>query len=130
MLTTMSERDDFREAVFARDRHLGVVCRSPAVDAHHLIERRLFADGGYLADNGVSLCAGCHLQAEQTLFAPDELRERAGITDRVLPPSLYPAAIYDKWGNLTDPERARGPLFEQDPVQRARPGRPARSLSA
>jgi len=40
-------RDEFREGVFARDRHTCVNCRKPGVDAHHIMERRLFPDGGY-----------------------------------------------------------------------------------
>ena len=40
-------RDQFREGVFKRDNHKCVICRAPAVDAHHIIERRLWTDGGY-----------------------------------------------------------------------------------
>ena len=64
-----SPRDAFREGVFARDRHRCVVCRAPAVDAHHLIERRLFPDGGYVLDNGVSLCGAHHREAEATTIS-------------------------------------------------------------
>ena len=32
-------RDQFREAVFARDNHKCVFCHQPAVDAHHILER-------------------------------------------------------------------------------------------
>lgn len=49
-------RDDFREFVFKRDNHKCVVCGEPAVDAHHILERRLFHDSGYYLDNGASLC--------------------------------------------------------------------------
>ena len=66
---TLSEplltRDQFREQVFARDGHKCVVCKSPAKDAHHIIERRLFEDHGYYENNGVSLCSQCHLDAEK-----------------------------------------------------------------
>ena len=48
-------RDAFRNAVFERDGHLCVICKEPAIDVHHIIERRLFSDGGYYIDNGVSL---------------------------------------------------------------------------
>lgn len=39
-------RDNFREAVFARDNNTCVFCSLPAKDAHHIIERRLWKDGG------------------------------------------------------------------------------------
>ena len=40
-------RDEFREAVFARDKHQCVVCAAPAIDAHHVVERKLWIDDGY-----------------------------------------------------------------------------------
>jgi 5-methylcytosine-specific restriction endonuclease McrA len=42
-------RDRFRESVLARDNHACVVCKRKGIplDAHHIIERRLFPDGGY-----------------------------------------------------------------------------------
>jgi 5-methylcytosine-specific restriction endonuclease McrA len=35
-------RNEFRQAVFERDNYRCVICGDPAVDAHHIIERRLF----------------------------------------------------------------------------------------
>lgn len=117
----VSPRDLFREGVFARDRHACVACAKAAVDAHHLLERRLFPDGGYLLDNGVSLCAGCHLEAEATTISPGHLRERAGIARVVLPPGLDPAHRHDKWGNpvCSDGTRLSGPLAREEAVRRA-----------
>jgi len=56
-------RTEFREGVFERDKLKCVICGAPAVDAHHIIERRLFPDGGYYLDNGSSLCGDCHMKA-------------------------------------------------------------------
>lgn len=39
-------RDVFRRSVFARDNHTCVVCGEPAHDAHYIMERRLWPDGG------------------------------------------------------------------------------------
>jgi 5-methylcytosine-specific restriction endonuclease McrA len=40
-------RDEFRNSVFERDRHRCVICGSEGkLDAHHIIERRLWTDGG------------------------------------------------------------------------------------
>lgn len=114
-------RDEFRDAVFSRDNHLCVVCGDAAVDAHHLIERRLWPDGGYLLDNGVSLCESHHLAAERTQISPEELRDFAGIQHVVVPDHLFEDGKYDKWGNLVldDGSRLPGPLYEDTSVQKA-----------
>jgi hypothetical protein len=116
-----SARDAFREGVFARDRHRCVVCGAPAQDAHHLLERRLFADGGYVLDNGVSLCNPHHREAEATTLSCESLRAAAGIERVVLPPQLYEGRRYDKWGDPVrgDDRRLRGELFFEEPVQKA-----------
>lgn len=113
-------RDEFREGIFSRDKHTCVNCGKPAVDAHHIIERRLFPDGGYYLDNGVSLCGACHLAAEATTLSCEQLRDRAGITEVVLPPHFFPDGIYDKWGNqfMDNGQRMKGELFEEEPVQK------------
>lgn len=102
-------RDQFREAVFARDKHLCVICGSAAVDAHHIMERRLWPDGGYYLDNGASVCEVCHLKAEATKITCEELRVRAGIQKAIFPQHLYDDTRYDKWGN---------PYVEGDPLHR------------
>ncbi len=116
----MSARDDFREGVFARDGHKCVWCKTPAVDAHHIIERRLWPDGGYHLDNGVSLCEMHHLLAESTEISCDELRFFAGIQRVLLPDHLYPDVKYDKWGNPYDQHERRSPgeLFYDENVQK------------
>lgn len=113
-------RQEFREAVFTRDSHCCVVCHAPAVDAHHLLERRLWPDGGYHVDNGVSLCGPDHLRAESTALTPRELRLSAGITKILVPPHMETDEEYDKWGNiyLADGRRAPGELFYDESVQK------------
>lgn len=113
-------RNKFRNAVFERDDYKCVVCGNMAQDAHHLMERRLWRDGGYYVDNGVSLCPAHHVQAEQTTLTVEELREAAGITNVVLPDHLYRESRYDKWGNiiLADGRRMRGELFDDESVQK------------
>ena len=124
-------RDEFREAVFARDGHKCVVCGLCGIqecadgpvklDAHHIMERRLWTDGGYHLDNGVTLCAVCHLKAETTELSCEGLRLMAGIAKTILPDHLYPDNIYDKWGNivLENGRRLRGELFQDGSVQKA-----------
>lgn len=113
-------RDEFRMRVFARDGHLCVNCGAPAVDAHHIIERRLFSDGGYYVENGASLCGDCHYLAETTELDCQDLRERIGIKTPILPEHLYKDQAYDKWGNpiLPNGQRLRGDLFDDPSVQK------------
>lgn len=113
-------RDEFREAVFARDNHRCVICGGPGQDAHHIVERRLFDDGGYYVDNGATVCDVHHIQAEQTLITCEQLREAAGITRLVLPEHLYLDERWDKWGNniLPDGRRLQGELFHDESVQK------------
>jgi hypothetical protein len=113
-------RDQFREMVFARDRHKCVICGAPGQDAHHIVERRLFSDGGYYIDNGATLCGPDHLRAEETSLSCEEIRDRAGILEVVLPPHLYGDQRYDKWGNpiLENGTRLRGELFEDESVRK------------
>lgn len=120
-MSTLLTRDEFREAVFARDSHKCVMCHVPAQDAHHIMERRLFPDGGYYLDNGASVCGDCHFRCESTEISTDEVRAAAGIQTVVLPPHLYRDQDYDKWGNpiLDSGSRLRGELFYDESVQRA-----------
>jgi hypothetical protein len=94
------------------------------LDAHHIMERRLFPDGGYYLDNGATLCDhgthGCHIEAERTLITTEEIREAYGIKTVILPPHLYSDERYDKWGNpyLPNGQRMRGELFDDESVQK------------
>lgn len=114
------ERKDFREGVFARDKHKCVFCDKPAVDAHHIMERRLFHDGGYYLENGASVCAEHHIMCETTELSVEKVREACGITKPVLPSHLYSDQIYDKWGNpiLANGQRLKGDLFFDESVQK------------
>ncbi len=115
------DRKTFTQAVFARDKNRCVLCGAPAVDAHHILDRKLFPDGGYYLSNGASLCAPCHMRAEKTDASVEEIRVACGITDPALPSGFSAEAIYDKWGNeiSTDGTRSRGPLFEDDGARKA-----------
>lgn len=117
-------RAEFQASVFARDNHHCVNCNKAAADAHHLMERRLWPNGGYYLDNGVSLCAGCHLLAEQTALTCTRLRDAAFITSILLPPDFDDEVEYDKWGNPLWPDgtRAKGPLFYDESVQKVLKG--------
>lgn len=65
-------RADFRNACFKRDKYTCIMCgfqSSPEkaeeeLDAHHIQDRNLLPGGGYVKENGASLCAKCHELAE------------------------------------------------------------------
>ncbi|MFA5152837.1 MAG: HNH endonuclease, partial [Clostridia bacterium] len=118
-MNTLLTRDAFRNSVFERDGHLCVICKELAVDAHHIIERRLFTDGGYYIDNGASLCEKHHRLAESTELSCDEIREKASITEIVLPEHFYTDVEYDKWGNeiFKNGTRSKGELFNDLSIQ-------------
>jgi len=114
-------RDEFRDAVFERDGHKCVFCGEPAQDAHHILERRLWPDGGYYLSNGASVCGAHHLACEYTTISVEEVREACGIEKFNLPPHLYDDQVYDKWGNIVQPNgtRLKGELFHDESVQKA-----------
>lgn len=91
-------RNNFRTNVFKRDKYLCVICKKPGVDAHHIMDRKLFKDGGYVLDNGATLCSECHVNAENTSLTCDEIRRAANIIKIILPPNLSPDKVYNKWG--------------------------------
>ena len=108
----MMNRENFRNSVYKRDNYTCVVpnCGQQAIDAHHLIERALWSDesefGGYLPDNGVSVCEKHHKHAEKNFFPPQALRFWAGIENRILPKGFDPNNWYTKWGDeLKHPTR-------------------------
>jgi hypothetical protein len=91
-------RDLFREGCFARDKSLCVLCGAKAVDAHHIMDRKLFKDGGYYLDNAASVCDKCHRACERCEVTVETVRTAAGIRSIVLPPGLDPEVRYNKWG--------------------------------
>jgi hypothetical protein len=117
---TLLTRDQFRESVFARDNYCCVFCDLPAVDAHHILERRLWSDGGYYLENGASVCEKHHLECEMTSISVEEVREKCRITKAIIPSQLCDDTIYDKWGNviLDDGRRLPGELFCDESVQK------------
>lgn len=79
-------RKMFREQVFARDDHKCRMCGRPAADPHHIVHRSELPNGGYVKENGISLCADCHLKAEEFHqngvphpgYSPEELYAKIG----------------------------------------------------
>lgn len=58
-------RKKFRDEVFKRDGHRCVFCSvTNDLDAHHITDRSLMPNGGYVKENGISLCPDHHQAAE------------------------------------------------------------------
>jgi 5-methylcytosine-specific restriction endonuclease McrA len=62
----------FRDACYKRDGFRCAVCNMKSslenaekeLDAHHITDRNLLPNGGYVKENGISLCPECHQKAE------------------------------------------------------------------
>jgi 5-methylcytosine-specific restriction endonuclease McrA len=62
----------FRDVVFKRDGFRCAMCGMKSskdkaeqeLDAHHVTDRSLLPHGGYVKENGISLCPSCHQKAE------------------------------------------------------------------
>jgi len=118
-------RTQFRENTLARNKGLCAVpaCGLAAVDAHHILNRRLFTDdeaGGYYLSNGAQLCSAHHYQAEATRITVEELREYCGISNPMIPTTFSSDFTYDCWGNTVreDGTREPGPLYHDEGFQK------------
>lgn len=58
-------REKFRNAVFTRDNFTCCFCDKPAVDAHHITDRNDMPNGGYILQNGISVCEEHHILCEK-----------------------------------------------------------------
>lgn len=102
-------RQQFRDAVFKRDGYRCVVCgfkstpekAEQELDAHHITPRDEMPNGGYVKENGVTLCdqtkggrrglrPSCHFQAESVLRYP---------TTCILSPKYTAEALYKAIGS-------------------------------
>ena len=59
-------REKFRNNVFSRDKNKCLKCDENKIklDAHHITDRNEMPNGGYVIENGISLCDDCHIKAE------------------------------------------------------------------
>ena len=117
-MTQLLSRTAFKTAVFKRDNHTCKFCSQPAVDAHHILDRQLWDNGGYYLENGIAVCEEHHLECERTLLPLNTIYQLLPHTSRPHPATL-PNTTLDKWGNPYTPQgyRLRGPMFWTDGVQ-------------
>lgn len=95
-------RSKFRNEVFSRDKYTCRGCglkttpekAEEILDAHHIKNRNLFKNGGYVKENGISLCKKiCHLKAEkfhqtngkewEEGFSPNDLFAKIGSSEEL-----------------------------------------------
>ncbi len=64
-------REQFKTAVFKRDKNTCQVCNkkhldTETLDAHHITDRNEMPNGGYVKENGITLCKDeCHMKCEK-----------------------------------------------------------------
>ena len=64
-MTKKEIRQKFRSDVFQRDGHKCVFCKAKdALDAHHITDRSEMPNGGYVKENGITVCEKCHMECE------------------------------------------------------------------
>lgn len=99
-------RDEFRRRCVERDGGECLVpwCGKPVDtdpsgqgEVHHIIERELWSDGGYIIDNGASVCNFHHRHAETNDIPPQALWRWAEVVDPPLPDGVDFGS--GKWGD-------------------------------
>lgn len=64
-------RRKFRSSVYKRDKYTCKVCNTKHIneetlDAHHITNRNELPNGGYVTENGITLCKDkCHVEVEE-----------------------------------------------------------------
>ena len=113
-------REQFKGLVFKRDKNTCVFCTQKAHSAHHILDRKLWKDGGYYLSNGASVCEEHHWHCETTYISVSEVRKACGIKEFILPEGFSKDNEYDKWGNpiLPNNQRDIGPMFWEENVQK------------
>lgn len=72
-MTKKELRKHFRDACYKREKYCCAMCgfksskdkAEAELDAHHITDRHEMPNGGYVKENGISLCSSCHIKAEE-----------------------------------------------------------------
>lgn len=99
-------REEFRRACVDRDggqcvipdchRQVNAVPARPG-EVHHIVERKLWDDGGYVPRNGACVCNDHHRLAERNVIPPQAFWRWIGVEDPPLPEGVGSTNV-DKWG--------------------------------
>ena len=79
-------REEFKKQVFARTNGKCCVpgCTCDAVDAHHIMDRKLWKDSGYYLSNCAPVCYRHHMDCEKGVWSPYQVMKFAGIDIKYL----------------------------------------------
>ena len=88
-MTKREIREHFRSSVFKRDKNTCKVCntkrKTEDLDAHHITDRSKMPNGGYVLENGITVCKqDCHFKVEMFHIYEGEQWE----------PGLHPNDLY------------------------------------
>ena len=92
-------RIEFKKRGFMRTNGMCCVpgCKEHAADAHHIMDRKLWNDGGYYLSNCAPVCKKHHLDCEQGVYTPAQVTVFCGMNP-------LNARKPDKLKQLTDEE--------------------------
>ena len=83
-------RQAFRDVCFKRDKNRCRTCPSTEeLTVHHITDRNEIAHGGYVKENGITLCPKCHKLAEV-------YHENGG---EIYTPTFHPSDLYELIGS-------------------------------
>jgi len=86
-------RERFRNDVFSRDGNKCVFCNiTEKLDAHHITDRNEMPNGGYVKENGITVCDSHHMECEKFHIT----KGKEWILGR------HPDNLYDKIGSSYD----------------------------
>ena len=112
---TLLNRENFKKFGFLRT---GGMCCFPgccqcAVDAHHIMDRKLWSDGGYYLSNCAPVCEKHHLDCEHGVYTPYQVMKFANIDIQYLKKpdafvwmtneeykEMFVNGVLDKFGNV------------------------------
>ena len=122
LLYPMQQREQFF-LWFPNARKGCLFCTQPMCDAHHILDRALFSDGGYDLSNLAGVCAEHHWQCEITVLSVQEVLDAANIPNRLslVHHGISDTQLVDKWGNLIFPSGMRtwGPMEQHQGMRKA-----------
>lgn len=94
-------REEAEAACFNRDGGCVVPwCDKEAQDAHHIIERKLWDDGGYFLENLASVCHEHHKDAEENRIPPQAFWMWIGETPETVKVPHQVGNCVNKWGDV------------------------------
>ena len=101
-------RTSFRNSVFKRDKFTCKMCKrklkEAELDAHHIYDRNDMPNGGYVIENGITLCKPCHEKAE------------AWHSEKNVFPGWYPIDLYRAIGSTYEKALAASRRLSDDLV--------------